>query len=111
MTSAPNKPSVRFDRQAIREMPGFELFGHDDAPRRVGAVSFRCESLPASDLGAILDESFDVAIRPGLHCAPYVHRAIGTYPDGTVRVSPGPFNTTSEIDVLIGALREVTGMG
>ena len=45
----------------------------------------------------------------GLHCAPYIHRAIGSYPDGLVRVSPGPFNTEADIDRLIAALREVTG--
>ena len=48
------------------------------------------------------------AVRPGLHCAPYVHKAIGSYPDGLVRVSPGPFNTVAEIDIAINALREVT---
>ena len=71
-------------------------------------MSFRCEMIPASDLGAILDQSFDIAVRPGLHCAPYVHKAIGSYPDGLVRVSPGPFNTAAEIDLVITALREVT---
>jgi selenocysteine lyase/cysteine desulfurase len=43
-----------------------------------------------------------------LHCAPYVHRAIGTFPDGTVRVSPGPFNTEADIDRLADALAEIT---
>jgi cysteine desulfurase family protein len=95
-------------RMALMELPGFEVFGHGDAARRVGTVSFRCEMIPTADLGAILDQSFDIAVRPGLHCAPYVHKAIGSYPDGLVRVSPGPFNTTAEVDALIGALREVT---
>jgi cysteine desulfurase/selenocysteine lyase len=96
-------------RMALAEMPGFEVFGHDDPVRRVGTLAFRCDGLPASDLGAILDQSFDIAVRPGLHCAPYVHRALGSYPDGLVRVSTGPFNTVADIDRLIGALAEVTG--
>jgi selenocysteine lyase/cysteine desulfurase len=95
-------------RMALAEMPGFDVFGHGDPTRRVGTVSFRCEMIPTSDLGAILDQSFDIAVRPGLHCAPYVHKAVGSYPDGLVRVSPGPFNTSAEIDTLVGALREVT---
>ena len=66
--------------------------------RRVGTLSFRSEALPAAELGGILDQAFDIAIRPGLHCAPYIHRALGTFPDGTVRVSPGPFNTEADID-------------
>jgi cysteine desulfurase family protein len=96
-------------RMALSELPGFEVFGHGEGDRRVGTVSFRCEAMPASDLGAILDQSFDIAVRPGLHCAPYVHRAQGTFPDGLVRVSTGPFNTAAEIDALIAALREITG--
>jgi cysteine desulfurase/selenocysteine lyase len=96
-------------RDALATMPGFEVFGHGDRARRVGTVSFRCDAMPATDLGAILDQSFDIAVRPGLHCAPYIHRALGTFPDGLVRVSTGPFNTAADIDRLIAALREITG--
>ena len=96
-------------RLALAERPGFDVFGHADPARRVGTVSFRCHALPAPELGGILDQAFDIAVRPGLHCAPYIHKAAGSYPDGLVRVSPGPFNTTADIDALIGALDEVTG--
>jgi len=96
-------------RLAIAELPGFELFGHTDPARRVGAISFRCDFLSAPELGGILDQAFDIAVRPGLHCAPYIHRALGSYPDGLVRVSPGPFTTDSDIDRLIAALKEVCG--
>lgn len=96
-------------RLALAEMPGFEVFGHADPRRRVGTVSFRCEMIAAPELGGILDQAFDIAVRPGLHCAPYVHKALGTYPDGLVRVSPGPFSTEADIDRLIEALKEVTG--
>src|SRR5207302_1489192 len=60
-----------------------------------------------ADGGGILDQAFEIALRPGLHCAPYMHRALGTFPDGTVRVSPGPFNTEADIDRLAGALAEI----
>jgi cysteine desulfurase family protein len=89
------------------EQLGFTVFGHRDHARRVGTISFRSDSLPAPELGGILDEAFDIAIRPGLHCAPYIHRALGTFPDGAVRVSPGPFSTTDDIDALVTALREI----
>ena len=75
--------------------------------RIVGTLTFRSEALPAVELGGILDQAFDVAVRPGLHCAPYIHRALGTFPEGTVRVSPGPFTTNEDIDHLARALAEV----
>ena len=83
------------------------MYGHRDPSRRVGTLSFRSAALPAAELGGILDEAFDIAVRPGLHCAPYVHRSLGTFPDGTVRVSPGPFNTEEDVDRLARALAEV----
>lgn len=91
----------------LEEMDGFRVLGHRDHARRVGTISFVCEALPAAEIGGILDQAFDVAIRPGLHCAPYIHRAQKTFPDGAVRVSPGPFNTAADIDALAAALAEI----
>src|SRR5215472_13910766 len=91
----------------LDEVGGCEVFGHRDVNHRVAALSFRSATLPATELGGILDQAFDIAIRPGLHCAPYIHRSLGTFPDGTVRVSPGPFNTETDIDRLVEALREI----
>lgn len=93
--------------ERLDALPGFQVLGHRDWPRRVGVVSFRHAELSAPDLGGMLDASFNVAIRPGLHCAPYIHRAQQTVPDGTVRVSPGPFNSPADIDALADALREL----
>ena len=97
-------------RAALADMPGFDVFGHADAGRRVGALSFRCEVLPAPELAGLLDQSFDIAVRPGLHCAPYIHKALGTAPDGLLRVSPGPFTTNADIDQLIDALKQITAV-
>jgi cysteine desulfurase family protein len=91
----------------LDEIGGYEVFGHRDMTRRVGTLSLRSEMLPAAEIGGILDQAFEIAIRPGLHCAPYIHRAIGTFPDGAVRVSPGPFNTAADIDTLANALAEI----
>ncbi|MGH7226548.1 MAG: aminotransferase class V-fold PLP-dependent enzyme, partial [Gemmataceae bacterium] len=91
----------------LEEIKGYEVFGHRDRERRVGTLSFRNEALSAAELGGILDQAFDIAVRPGLHCAPYIHRALNTAPEGTVRVSPGPFNTTDDMDRLAEALAEI----
>jgi len=65
------------------------------------------QPLDPHDVGAILDNSYGVFLRPGQHCAPYIHRRLGTFPLGTLRVSPGPFNTTEQIDLFIHALDEI----
>lgn len=98
---------VEYLWRKLDDIGGYEVFGHRDHGKRVGTVSFTSEFLPATELGGILDHSFEIAVRPGLHCAPYIHKSIGTFPDGTVRVSPGPFNTKAEMDVLVQALTEV----
>ena len=91
----------------LDELADVEVFGHRDLARRVGTLSFRCAALPAAEVGGILDQAFEVAVRPGLHCAPYIHRSLGSFPEGTVRVSPGPFNTADDIDHLASALAEI----
>lgn len=93
-------------RPRLREI-NCEVFGLIDAQRSVGTVSFRHAALPASEIAGILDQAFDIAVRPGLHCAPYVHRSLGTVPEGLLRVSVGPFNTTDDIDQCADALQEV----
>ncbi len=95
-------------RLRLDELGGFQVFGHSDSSRRVATLSFRSETLPVAELGGILDQAFDIAVRPGLHCAPYVHRSLGTFPEGTVRVSAGFFNTTQDIDQLAQSLQEIT---
>jgi cysteine desulfurase family protein len=93
--------------QRLDELPGYETFGHRERERRVATLSFRSAALPAAELGGILDQAFDIAVRPGLHCSPYIHRALATFPEGAVRVSPGPFNTADDIDRLGEALAEI----
>jgi cysteine desulfurase/selenocysteine lyase len=87
----------------------WRLAGRWEPQTHVGALSLIApDSLAPQDLGAILDTSFDIAVRPGLHCAPYIHRALGTFPDGTLRLSPGPFTTPEDISAFLSALSEIT---
>ncbi len=95
--------------EAISDLPSVKIFGSLDPSRRVGAVSITLQGYEPSDLGSILDDSFDIAVRPGLHCAPYAHRRFGTFPSGMVRISPGPFNTEADIDAVAHALRQIAG--
>jgi cysteine desulfurase/selenocysteine lyase len=93
----------------VRDSEGWQVAGRWDPETHVGALSLIAPySLAPQDLGAILDASFDIAVRPGLHCAPYIHRALGTFPDGTLRLSPGPFTTRDDIATFLTALSEIT---
>ena len=56
-------------------------------------------------LGDRLDREHEIAVRTGLQCAPGAHRALGTFPSGTLRISPGCFTTEAEIDACVRALR------
>jgi cysteine desulfurase family protein len=93
----------------VEHAGGWQVAGRWDPATHVGALSLVVpDGLTPQDLGSILDVSFEIAIRPGLHCAPYIHRALGTFPDGTLRLSPGPFTTSDKIDRFIQALAEIT---
>jgi cysteine desulfurase family protein len=89
---------------------GWKIAGRWDPAAHVGALSLITPNLDEhhpQDIADILDTSFDIAVRPGLHCAPYIHRALGTFPDGTLRLSPGPFNSAEDIDTFLNALTEI----
>lgn len=70
-------------------------------------VGFNIKGFPAEDTGYILEKSFDIICRSGLHCAPLIHQALGSYPEGCVRVSFSPFNTRKDVDGLIDAVSRI----
>lgn len=71
-------------------------------------LSFNVDGYTAHDIGMILSEDYDIAVRTGYHCAPFVHDLIGTIDvGGTVRVSIGYFNSEQDIDILLNALKEI----
>lgn len=78
------------------------------ANQQLGIVSFVVEGYDSGDIGQILDDEFDIAVRTGYHCAPYIHEYLQDIPyAGTVRVGIGPFNTKEDIDTLIEAVESL----
>ena len=76
--------------------------------KRVGIVSFTVNSLKSDDVGTILDQDFDIAVRTGYHCAPYIHKYLRDENKmGTVRASLGQYNTQEDIHSLISAIKEL----
>jgi cysteine desulfurase family protein len=92
-------------------MPEVVLHGPEDPLAHGGAVSFTVAGMDPAGLGFRLDREYSICCRVGLHCAPDAHRSIGTYPEGTVRVSPGYFNTLQDIDDFLAALHELLASG
>ncbi|MGI6020237.1 MAG: aminotransferase class V-fold PLP-dependent enzyme [Lachnospiraceae bacterium] len=78
--------------------------------RRGSVMSMTLEGMDPQDVGMILDEAFDIAVRAGLHCAPDAHSSIGTLESGgTVRISPGYFTSEEEIASCVDAVRNIAG--
>ncbi len=76
---------------------------------RVGLVGINLAAFAPNETAAILDEQFDIAVRAGLHCAPYAHKHQGTFPHGTVRLSVGLLTTPEEMREAAAAFDEVAG--
>lgn len=90
--------------QGLAEIPGCRIYGPLDSRFHGGALSFNLAGRDPAEVGFLLDRDHGIFSRVGLHCAPDAHRTIGTFPRGTVRVSPGYFTAAEEIERLLAAL-------
>jgi cysteine desulfurase family protein len=91
----------------LRAIDGVTVFGTHDATRQTGVVSCTIDGADVGMVGLRLDDDYGILCRVGLHCAPLAHRTIGTFPEGTIRLSPGATTTPEEIDAAIGAIAEM----
>lgn len=91
----------------LAEIPGVVCHGPAAGEPRGGLASFIVANADPQTIGFRLDSEYDISVRVGLHCAPAAHRAIGTFPEGAVRVSPGFFTTDEDIETFIAALRDI----
>ena len=94
----------------LRAVRGVTVYGHQPELPHVGVVSFNIEGFAPQEVASILDESFGIQSRAGLHCAPGVHRFLGTIGQGgTVRLSAGPFTTVQDVEHAVACVRELSG--
>lgn len=93
--------------EGLGSIPGVILYGCGDARRQIAVVSFNIAGCTPSEVATELEEEFHILCRPGLHCAPAAHRTMGTFPQGTVRLSAGYFTTEDEIQLAIAAIRKI----
>lgn len=94
----------------ILNIPNYTISGPLDKENATSCISITHSKLDISELSFILDSDFNISNRSGLHCAPLAHKTLGTYPNGTVRLSLGYFNTLEEIDYTLYALNKINSI-
>lgn len=91
----------------VPKIPGIKLYGAFDQSTRSAIVSLNVADIDSAEISDALMQGWGIATRPGAHCAPLMHRALGTERQGVVRFSFGYFNTDEEVDTAIDALRDL----
>ena len=92
--------------EGVKEVPGITVYG-DFSRQRMAIVTLNIGDYESGAVSDALSEEYGIATRPGAHCAPRMHQALGTVQQGAVRFSFSWFNTEQEIDAAIQAVREL----
>ena len=93
----------------LESIAGVKVYGPKDSSKQTGVVSISVEGYDPQELASLLDSSYSVQVRSGLHCAPRMHASLQTAQrGGTVRFSLGLFNTAADINTTIHAIEEIT---
>ena len=90
----------------VKKIPGVALYGDFDH-ERTAVAALNIGDMDSGEVSDILSEDYGIATRPGAHCAPRLHEALGTEEQGAVRFSFGWYNTEEEADAAVTALREI----
>ena len=92
----------------MQNLPEVVIYGSQTSNNRSPSViSFNIKGYSPEDLGYILQNSFDIVTRSGLHCAPLVHKAVGSYPHGSLRASWSCFTSEKDIDSFLEAINQI----
>ncbi|MBR6331981.1 MAG: aminotransferase class V-fold PLP-dependent enzyme [Dehalococcoidales bacterium] len=91
----------------IKDIEGIQIYGDFSKPLRSPIVSFNLAEFDSSTVGDELYNTYDISVRTGGHCAPLMHKALGTIDKGAVRFSFSHMNTEEEIDEAIAAIRDM----
>ncbi len=98
---------VRMFVEAVKDDGRITLYHAGEGVERVGVLSFNVKGVPPAEVGTVLEQHYGIIVRTGLHCAPGAHEFMDTFPEGTVRVSPGVFNNEEDIHRLVSAVKEI----
>ena len=93
--------------EGLSAISGVTIYGCRDSKKQTTVVSLGIKDKSPADIALILDDEFHIMSRPGLQCAPAAHRTIGTFPVGTLRLSPGYFSNGDEVRKAIDAITDI----
>ncbi len=99
---------TKYFLEEVTKIENVKVYGPLNVSEQAPVVAMNIMGMDSSEVSYILDEKYDIATRPGLHCAPLAHKTIGTFEQGVVRFSFGPFNTHEEIEKAIKAIKEIS---
>jgi selenocysteine lyase/cysteine desulfurase len=93
--------------EGVSQIPGITVYGDFCSMERCAIVSLNVRDYDSGEVSDALSEQYGITTRPGAHCAPLMHRALGTVEQGAVRFSFSHYNTMEEINIAVSALREL----
>lgn len=93
--------------EGVVQIPGVKVYGDFDDMNRCAIVSLNIGDYDSSEVSDELLTEYRISTRPGAHCAPLMHEALGTVEQGAVRFSFSHFTTDEEVDAAIRAIREL----
>ncbi len=91
----------------LSQIPGVALAPLPADDGRAGIVSFSVQGMAPDQVGFVLHSAFAIEVRAGLHCAPGAHRALGTFPEGSICASFGAFNDEDDVRLLVDAVARI----
>ena len=100
--------ALRF-KKGVENIPGITIYGDYEHSDRTAIVSLNLGDTDSAAVSDWLWEDYEIAVRAGAHCAPLMHRTLGTEEQGAVRFSFSCFNSEEEVDAAIKALKELQG--
>ncbi|MBN1828805.1 MAG: aminotransferase class V-fold PLP-dependent enzyme [Deltaproteobacteria bacterium] len=100
---------TEFMIESLASCEGVTVHGCGDAKRQTAVLSISLKGRSLSDAALVLDEEYGILTRPGLQCAPAAHRTMGTFPAGSIRLSPGYFTTEEDVAMTVRSLSAIAG--
>ena len=91
----------------VKEIPGITVYGDFSAQERCAIVALNVRDYDSGEVSDVLSNEYGIATRPGAHCAPLMHKALGTVEQGAVRFSFSHYNTKEEVNIAVSALQEL----